>query len=32
MKREVLIKVKGIQSMEGRDDAEEPVELVIPGI
>ena len=32
MKREVLIKVKGIQSMEGRDEAEEPVELVIPGI
>ena len=31
MKREVLIKVKGIQSMEGRDEAEEPVELVIPG-
>ena len=32
MKREVLIKVRGIQSMEGHDDAEEPVELVIPGI
>ena len=31
MKREVLIKVKGIQSMEGRGEAEEPVELVIPG-
>ena len=29
MKREVLIKVKGIQSMEGRDDAEEPVEAVL---
>ncbi len=31
MKREVLIKVRGIQSMEGHDEAEEPVELVTPG-
>lgn len=32
MKREVLIKVKGVQSMEGHAETEEPVELVIPGI
>ncbi len=31
MKREVLIKVRGIQSLEGRNASEEPVELVTPG-
>lgn len=32
MEREVLIKVRGIQSMEGQGGLEEPVELVAPGI
>lgn len=32
MEREVLIKVRGIQSMEGQGGPEEPVELVTPGI